>query len=78
MEVISSILLIYCYWHCMVRYSYLYMLFQVYHIHFQPLEFTVADRDSADCYMKLIVNKADNVCLHALFNAPMKSCVPSL
>lgn len=33
---------------------------EVYHIHFQPLEFTVPGRDTADCYMKLVVNKSDD------------------
>lgn len=33
---------------------------EVYHSNFQPLEFTVAERDNNDCYGKIICNKADN------------------
>lgn len=33
---------------------------EVYHTNFWPLEWTVAHRPENDCYMKLVVNKADN------------------
>ncbi|PIK36474.1 putative thioredoxin reductase 1, cytoplasmic, partial [Apostichopus japonicus] len=32
---------------------------EVYHAYFQPLEYTVAHRDEAGCYGKIICNKAD-------------------
>ena len=34
---------------------------EVYHTNYQPLEYTVAKRDMAGCYAKLICNKSDNV-----------------
>ena len=34
---------------------------EVYHTNYIPLEYTVAKRDSSDCYAKLICNKSDNV-----------------
>jgi pyruvate/2-oxoglutarate dehydrogenase complex dihydrolipoamide dehydrogenase (E3) component len=34
---------------------------EVYHSEFQPLEYTVAQREANACYSKLICNKADNV-----------------
>eukprot|EP00794_Sanderia_malayensis_P006227 gene6227-6943_t len=34
---------------------------EVYHTNFQPLEFTVAEREANDCYGKLICNKADDM-----------------
>eukprot|EP00112_Aurelia_sp_Birch-Aquarium-sp1_P022220 Seg618.2 transcript_id=Seg618.2/GoldUCD/mRNA.D3Y31 product="Thioredoxin reductase 1 cytoplasmic" protein_id=Seg618.2/GoldUCD/D3Y31 len=34
---------------------------EVYHTNFQPLEYTVAERDSNDCYAKILCNKADDV-----------------
>ena len=34
---------------------------EVYHTNYQPLEYTVAKRDSSECYAKLICNKSDNV-----------------
>jgi len=33
---------------------------EVYHSYFKPLEFTVPERPDNECYIKLIVNKADN------------------
>ncbi|XP_071961661.1 thioredoxin reductase 1, cytoplasmic-like isoform X2 [Antedon mediterranea] len=42
---------------------------EVYHTKYMPLEYTVAKRDAADCYAKLICNKADQervVGLHIL------------
>lgn len=34
---------------------------EVYHTNYQPLEYTVAKRDMAGCYAKLVCNKSDNV-----------------
>jgi len=34
---------------------------EIYHSHFQPLEFTVPKRDENKCYAKLICVKAENV-----------------
>ena len=34
---------------------------EVYHTNFQPLEYTVAERDNNDCYAKIICNKDDDV-----------------
>ena len=34
---------------------------EVYHSFYTPLEYTVAKRDSSNCYGKLICNKLDNV-----------------
>ena len=34
---------------------------EVYHSSYIPLEYTVAKRDSSECYAKLICNKLDNV-----------------
>ena len=39
---------------------------EVYHTNFQPLEYTVAERDNNDCYAKIICNKADDVSEHML------------
>lgn len=34
---------------------------EVYHTEFQPLEYSVAEREKNACYCKLVCNKADNV-----------------
>ena len=34
---------------------------EVYHTNYIPLEYTVAKRDSSECYAKLICNRLENV-----------------
>lgn len=34
---------------------------EVYHTNYTPLEYTVAKRDSSECYVKLVCNKSENV-----------------
>jgi len=36
-------------------------LIEVFHVQFEPLEFTVPKRDSTHCYLKLICNKKDDL-----------------
>lgn len=48
---------------------------EVYHAVFQPLEFTVPKRGDADCYLKLVCNKADDVSNLTLMMTAIGICV---